>query len=67
MQVVGAVLAVVGTAFIVFAALQADTNLLSDQLQVAFVISAVGVALLAPGWWMMLHERRTGRSHHRLP
>jgi hypothetical protein len=58
MQLIGAILALLGTALIVFAAIQAATAMLGDSLLVAVSIGAVGGVLLAAGGWMMLHESR---------
>jgi hypothetical protein len=58
MQLVGAILALLGTALIVFAAIQAATAMLGDSLLVPLGIGAVGGVLLAVGGWMMLHENR---------
>jgi hypothetical protein len=58
MQTVGALLALLGTALIVLAVIQAATAMFGDSLLLALIIGIVGVALLAPGGWMMLRDSR---------
>lgn len=58
-QLVGAILAVLGTALVVLAALQAATFLLGDSVSLALVIGVAGFALLASGGGMMLRDSRT--------
>jgi hypothetical protein len=58
MQLAGALLALVGTALIELAVLQAATAMFGDSLVLALVIGIAGVVLLAPGGWMMLHEHQ---------
>jgi hypothetical protein len=58
MQLIGSLLAVLGTALIVLASLQAATAMFGDSLVVAVAIGAAGLILLVPGGWMMVHENR---------
>lgn len=58
-HVVGALLAVLGTALILLAALQAGTAPLGDPIPLlAYLIGGTGLALLALGGGMMLHDNR---------
>ncbi|HEX6819534.1 MAG TPA: hypothetical protein VF120_14245 [Ktedonobacterales bacterium] len=59
MHVVGTLLAVLGTALILLAALQAGTALLGESAPLpVLIIGITGLALLALGGGMMLHDNR---------
>jgi len=59
MRPLGAILATLGTALIVLAALRAGAAILGDSLPLAAILVVAGALLLVPGAWLML--RRGGR------
>ena len=60
MQLVGAILAVLGAALIVLAALEVATAMLGDAILVGLVVGSTGALLLGSGGWMMVHEPSSG-------
>jgi len=61
MQLVGLLLAVLGTALIVLSALQFAASVLGDSQALAAYIGLAGAILLVLGAWLPL--RRTGERH----
>jgi hypothetical protein len=60
MQLVGAILAVLGAALIVLAALEVAAAMLGDAILVGLVVGGTGALLLGSGGWMMVHEPSSG-------